>query len=453
LDTLIQSLRKTFRSGRTRPLSWRVAQLRALRALVTENEETLGNGLRADLGKSSFEAWATEINMVVAEIDHTLDHLAGWMKPEKVHTPLLQQPGSGKIHKVPLGVVLIISPWNYPVQLALTPLVGAISGGNCAVVKPSEIAAETSAVLAELLPKYLDNDAFLVVEGGVPETTALLEQKFDHIFYTGGENVGKIVMMAAAQHLTPVTLELGGKSPCVIDSDADLKVAARRIVWGKFTNAGQTCVAPDHLLAHRSIADRLVKLIGETIQEFFGEDPSQSEDYGRIISDRHFARLTGFLESGSVVAGGTVDPETRYFAPTVLREVAADSPIMGEEIFGPILPVLEVDSLDEAIDHINARPHPLALYVFTSNPRTAQRVLDETTSGGACVNDTLMHLAVPDLPFGGVGASGMGAYHGRASFDTFTHRRSVLSKSTRVDPSLRYPPYNAAKRKWVKRLF
>lgn len=446
-------LRKTFRSGRTRPLAWRVAQLRALRALITENEEALAKALRADLGKSSFEAWGTETNLVLGEVEHTLANLALWMKPEKVHTPLVQQPGNCKVHRVPLGVVLIISPWNYPVQLALAPLVGALSAGNCAIVKPSEIAEASSAILAELIPKYLDNDAVAVVEGGIPETTALLELPFDHIFFTGAEAVGRIVMTAAAKHLTPVTLELGGKSPCIVAADADIEVAARRIVWGKFTNAGQTCVAPDYLLVDRKVTDRLLRTIQATIAEFFGSDPKTSADYGRIVSDRHFDRLLRLMEGTEVTLGGRHAASERYIEPTVLRGPAVDSPIMGEEIFGPLLPIIEIDSVDEATAFVAARPHPLALYVFTASKRTAKTVLDDTQSGGACVNDTIMHLAVPELPFGGVGTSGMGAYHGRRSFDTFTHHRSVLTKSTRVDPKLRYPPYDDNKRKWAKRLF
>mgnify|MGYP002633943793 CR=1 FL=1 len=450
---VVSALRKTYREGRTRPLAWRVAQLRALRALIVENEEALAKALREDLGKSTFEAWGTETNLVLGELEHTLANLPVWMKPEKVHTPLVQQPGNCKIHKVPLGVALIISPWNYPVQLALAPLVAALSAGNCALVKPSEIAPETSRILAELIPKYLDNDAVAVVEGGVPETTVLLEQKFDHIFFTGGEAVGKIVMTAAARHLTPVTLELGGKSPCIVAADAELEVAARRIVWGKFTNAGQTCVAPDYLLVERKLTDKLLKMIGSIIHEFFGANPKTSEDYGRIVSDRHFERLVSLMADTDIVTGGAHDAAERYIEPTVIRAPAMDARIMGEEIFGPLLPVIEVGSLDEAIEFVTARPHPLALYVFTGSKRSAQRVLDETQSGGACVNDTMMHLAVPELPFGGVGTSGMGAYHGRRGFDTFTHERSVLTKSTRVDPKLRYPPYDDSKRKWAKRLF
>jgi aldehyde dehydrogenase (NAD+) len=350
-----------------------------------------------------------------------------------------------------LGVVLIISPWNYPLQLLLVPLVGAIAAGNCAVLKPSEITPAMSDLFARRLPNYVDRESIQVVEGGVAETTALLAERFDHIFYTGNGTVGRIVMEAAAKHLTPVTLELGGKSPCIVDQHTDLDVAAKRIIWGKFFNAGQTCVAPDYVLVQQAIEDALLARMKQTLVEFFGDDPSKSPDYGRIVNERHHQRLMKLLPgSGEVVAGGVGDEEKRYIAPTILRNVPADAPVMADEIFGPILPVLKYAGIDEAIARVNARPKPLALYLFTNDEEVQKRVLERTSSGGVTVNHTLLHLTVPALPFGGVGASGLGAYHGKFSFETFSHRKSVLIKPTWLDLKFIYPPYDKTKRKLVR---
>ena len=452
IPVLVSNLRKAFRTGRTRKKAWRVAQLDRLLAMLSERKTELLAALEADLGKSSFEGWLAEIVLMEKEIAHTKKHLSGWMRAEKVSTPLTLQPGKCRVVSEPLGVVLVIAPWNYPLQLAILPLVGAIAAGNCAIVKPSEVAVHTSRVIAELLPRYLDREFFAVVEGGVPETTALLDEKFDHIFYTGNGAVGRVVMAAAAKHLTPVTLELGGKSPVIVDDSADLDATARRIVWGKFFNAGQTCVAPDYVLVHRSVEERLVQKMTETVRAFFGEDPKQSKDFGRIINERHHKRLSALVADGVPACGGKGDVASRYLAPTILRQVSPDSKIMAEEIFGPLLPVLPIDNVEQAIEFVNARPKPLALYVFTENGDTADKVLHSTSSGGACVNDTMMHLSVPDLPFGGVGESGMGAYHGKTSFDTFSHKKSVLAKSVRLDLPLRYPPYDDTKAQWLKRL-
>ncbi len=448
----VERVRDTFDSGATRPLDWRERELRQLERLITDNEAELLEALHSDLGKCRFEGVVGETGFVLNEIRHTIKHLRGWAKPKRVKAPLAIHPAKAMILTEPLGVVLIIAPWNYPFQLAVGPLVAAIAAGNTAVIKPSEVAPATSAALSKLLPRYLDATAYAVVEGGVPETTTLLEQRFDHIFYTGNGTVGRIVMTAAAKHLTPVTLELGGKSPCIVDSDVDLDVAAKRIVWGKFFNAGQTCVAPDYLLLHESIAEQMLDKISQTIRDFYGSDPQSSSDYARIVNERHFDRLSKLLDSGDTVSGGGTDRSTRYIAPTVLRDVKPDAPVMADEIFGPILPTMTVASVDDAIRFVTARPKPLALYVFTKNQGTADRVLARTSSGGACVNDCVSHLAPPELPFGGVGESGMGAYHGKTGFDTFSHHKSVLDKSTRVDPPLRYPPYGEDKLKWVKRL-
>ncbi len=452
IPQLVADLRATFKSRKTLPHAWRAQQLRAVGRMLRERKDDILAALSADLGKSAFEGFLAEIALCEKEVAYMLDNLDKWMQPEKVSTPLAVQPGKSRIYRDPLGVVLIIAPWNYPAQLALLPMIGAIAAGNCVVVKPSEVAANTSQVLAKLIPEYLDTECVKVVEGAVPETTALLEQRWDHIFYTGNGAVGRIVMAAAAKHLTPVTLELGGKCPVIVDRTADLDVAARRVVWGKFFNAGQTCLAPDYILVHDAVADRFTDKLAKTIRAFYGDDARRSKDYARIINERHHDRLTKLLEGCKVVAGGDHDRTDRYIAPTLLRDVSFDAPIMQEEIFGPLLPIHTIGSMAQAIELVNERDKPLALYVFSEDKSVQDDVLSLTSSGGACVNDVVMHFTVPDLPFGGVGESGMGAYHGRASFETFTHKKSVLNKSRHMDLPLRYPPYDDNKAKWLQRL-
>ena len=449
---IVASLRASFRSRKTRPLAWRREQLGRLRDLFTENKDALQQALAEDLGKPVVEAYVTDIAVVVSEIDLVAKNLAKWIRPEKVSTPMTQQPGQSKILREPLGVVLIIAPWNYPVQLLLSPLVGAIAAGNCAVLKPSEITESTSALLARLVPQYLDQDAIRLVEGAVPETTALLDEKFDHIFYTGNGTVGRIVMEAAAKSLTPVTLELGGKSPCIVAADANLDVAAHRIGWGKFLNAGQTCVAPDYILVEATKEEEFTAKLQGVIREFYGDDPHASGDFGRLANTRHHQRLSALLEGQDVIACGNGIEDERYLAPTLVRRPDPESKLMQEEIFGPILPILPVENLDEAIEFVNGREKPLALYVFTSEDETAGRVLSETSSGGACVNAAIWHVANPHLPFGGVGPSGMGSYHGRGSFETFSHKKAVVEKTTRVDPKIAYPPYTPFKKNLVTRM-
>jgi len=445
-------MRKTFHGGRTRPLGWRLQQLSQLKAMLRDKERELVQALQADVGKPEFESFTAELAFTTGEIGLIQKNLAKWMKPQKAATPLAGQPGRSEIHKEPLGVVLIIGAWNYPIQLTLAPLLGALAAGNCAVVKPSEVSPHTSKALAQFLPQYLDDACVKVVEGGISETTALLEQRWDHIFYTGNGNVGRVVMAAAAKNLTPVTLELGGKSPCIVDSDVDADLAARRIAWGKFFNAGQTCTAPDYVLVQRDREAALLDGFKKAIRGFYGDNPRQSPDYARIVNERHHQRVRRLIDSGEVVVGGEAVESERYIAPTVLRNVKADSPVMQEEIFGPVLPVLTVESVDEAIEFVGARPKPLALYLFAEDKDTQRRVLERTSSGGVTVNHTILHVGNPNLPFGGVGASGMGAYHGKASFDVFTHHKSVLKKGTFLDPDFIYPPYKESKLKWVKRL-
>lgn len=448
----VAAVRKTYDSGRTRPLAWRRAQLKALLGLLSEREEELLAALRTDLGKNPLEGYLTEVSITRSEAEYTLKHLDGWARVRKVPVPLGLQPASARTEPQPLGMVLIIAPWNYPVQLLLAPLIGALAAGNAAVLKPSELAPATSRTLARLLPEYLDSEAVVVIEGAQAESEALLKERFDHIFFTGGERVGKVVMRAAAEHLTPVTLELGGKSPAVV-LDGNLATIARRLVYGKLMNAGQTCVAPDYVLTTPEAAPKLVKQLGKTIREFVGKDPSRSPDFGRIINEHHFDRLTGYLQDGTVASGGRYERDSLYLEPTVLTGVPLDAPVMREEIFGPILPVVTVPDLDAAMDIINSRPAPLAAYLFTSSAAQQRRFEEGIRAGSVNHNAAIVQLAVPELPFGGAGASGMGAYHGKASFDTFSQLRPVFSKSTLLDTlRVAYPPYNGFKSRILRRL-
>ena len=446
------ALRAYFETGATKPLSWRLSQLDALEHFLMERDQDIEDALRADLRKPPTEAFTSEAGIALSELRLTRKKLASWMKPERVRTSKIAMPGRSYIYREPLGATLIIGAWNYPLHLVLVPLIGAIAAGNCAVLKPSEVAPNVSALIAKWIPKYLDRKAVQVVEGSVPETTELLQEKWDHIFYTGNGTVGRIVMAAAARHLTPVTLELGGKSPCIVDESADLNMAAQRIVFGKFFNAGQTCVAPDYVLVHDHVHDALVNRMSSAIREFYGDDPKQSPDFARIVNERHHARLTRLLDDADVVAGGENDVSDRYIAPTILKNVKEDDAVMQEEIFGPILPVISVPSVDSAIAFVNRRPKPLALYLFGRDKDVHDRVLAGTSAGGTTINHIWLHLGVDQLPFGGVGESGMGAYHGRLSFETFSHRRAVLKKPLLPDPPLLFPPYSARKLRWIKRL-
>lgn len=449
---LLSRQRGFFALGYTRDLDYRLRRLQELRAAIAESEPAINAALQADLGKPGLESYATEIGFCLAELDYTLQHLAQWMKPRRVKLPKTLFPASGHIQPEPLGVVLILGAWNYPLQLTLGPLIGAIAAGNCAIIKPSEIAPHTSQVVAELIARTFDPMYVAVVEGGANTSQALLAERFDHIFFTGGPTIAKVVMANAARHLTPVTLELGGKSPCIVDETADLDQAARRITWGKFVNAGQTCLAPDYLLVARSVKADLVGRMARTIAEFYGSDPATSPDYGRIVHERHVERLAALMASGRAIVGGQVDRDRRYVAPTLLDDVGWDAPIMQEEIFGPILPILAIDDLDSAIAQINARPKPLAVYLFSKDKANQAYVLRETASGTAAINDVVLQCGAPQLPFGGVGPSGMGRYHGKYSFDTFSHEKSILHQTSLFDAPLRYPPYTAKKLGWFKRL-
>lgn len=458
ITLMVRGVRHGYDQGITRSEQWRRAQLTALRRMLLERWSDFEAALAKDLGKSGTEAQLTEIGFVVGEIEHALSHLSRWMRPRRIRVPLALQPASARVVPEPVGVALIIAPWNYPLMLALSPLIGALSAGNAAVVKPSELASATSAALAMLLPEYLDRRAVAVVEGGVPETTELLRQRFDHIFYTGSGRVGRIVAKAAAEHLTPVTLELGGKSPAYVDTSVNLAEAAKRIAWAKFLNVGQTCVAPDYVLGERAVLERLAPLLAGAIRHLYGTAVQRNPDYGRIVNRAQFERLTSYLPDGEIVCGGGHDAAELFIEPTVLKQVSRDAPVMRDEIFGPILPLIEVVDLDDALGFVSGRDTPLAAYVFTEDGEARRRWIDETSSGGLSFGAPILHLTVPELPFGGVGESGYGSYHGEHSFRRFSHEKSVLSKPLSPDtlgPTI-MPPFTPRKdrlvRSWLRRL-
>jgi aldehyde dehydrogenase (NAD+) len=439
-SALVAQQREYFLAGHTRPLAWRYGQLTALKAMFRENHDDLCDALWTDLRRNVIDADLMDVEYNVKQADYALKHLRKWTKPQPVRTPLVMQPGHVRIRRDPYGVTLIIGAWNEPFMLLFAPLVAALAAGNTAVLKPSELAVACSAIAARLVPRYFDPRAVAVVEGAIPETTALLAQTWDFIFFTGGTAVGKIVHRAAAQNLTPCVLELGGKNPTIVHHSAKLRVAARRIAYGRYLNGGQICTAPDYVLVWPAVKDEFVRELQKAIQQFYGHDPQQSPDYGRIVNPRNFHRLTSLLASGTIVAGGQTDLEDLYIAPTVLVDVSADAPIMQQEVFGPILPLLEIDSVEAVVESVNSQPLPLALYVFAEDLSVAERILSSTRSGDAAVNDCTIHPIIPELPFGGVGASGMGKYHGCSGFEAFTNTRGVMYHSTVMDPSVRYPP-------------
>ena len=444
IQRVLEKQKNYFNTGATRDLNFRVEKLRKLKESIVKNEKQILEALWADLHKSEFEAYATEIGIILDEINFAVKHLKSWAKTKKVRTPLTNFLSSSYIYSEPYGVSLIISPWNYPFQLLMAPLIGAIAAGNCAMLKPSENAIKTTGVIIKVIEESFSEEFVCVVEayGGKESSEELLKEEFDYIFFTGSVPVGKIVMEAASKHLTPVTLELGGKSPCIVDKDADVVLAAKRIAWGKFLNAGQTCVAPDYILVHQSVKSKLLTEITRYINEFFGENPAKSNDFPRIISERQFDRLVGLLDIGNIVTGGEHSKIEKYIAPTIIDNISWNDPIMLDEIFGPILPILEFENLEEVIKIVNSRPKPLALYFFSTNKKNQERIIDRISYGGGCINDTIMHVASPYLPFGGVGASGMAAYHGKGSYDVFSHKKSITKKSNLVDIKIRYAPYN-----------
>ncbi|MBB6671961.1 aldehyde dehydrogenase [Cohnella nanjingensis] len=447
---LIRKQQAFFETGQTKPLAYRQEALRQLGNAIRKHERGILQALRQDLNKSEFEAYASEVGIVLKEIRFVMKHLRSWARPRKVKTPLTHIGSRSSIYPEPYGVVLIIAPWNFPFQLAIAPLIGAIAAGNCAVVKPSELTPRTSEVLALLIRETFGAEYIAVVQGDAETSQALLAEPVDYIFFTGGTAVGKVVMEAAAKRLTPVTLELGGKSPCIVHEDANLKLAAKRIAWGKFMNAGQTCVAPDYVYVHQSVKTAFLDHLKRAIDELYGANPLANASYTRIVSDKHFRRLQAFLADGVAAAGGQSDPNALLIEPTVLTEVSPDAPVMQDEIFGPILPVLAYQDIGQVIEAINRRPKPLALYIFSESKPIQRQVLNDASFGGGCVNDTVYHFTSPYLPFGGVGGSGMGAYHGRSSFELFSHRKGVLKQTTLFDIPFRYPNAKHALR-WIKR--
>jgi len=436
----LEKQQEFFASGETKSITYRVRMLRTLRKAILAFEQDILKALHRDLKKSKLEAYTTEIGQCLAEITFVLKHLKNWMKPQRVGRSKFFPLSSGWIVPEPLGISLILSPWNYPFKLAVSPLIDSLAAGNCVILKPSEISKNTERVIAKMITEHFDDRSVSVVCGGPDTAQKLLGYKFDYIFYTGGETIGKIVMKAAAQHATPVTLELGGKSPCVVDENCNLERAAKRITWGKFLNAGQTCVAPDFLLVHKNAKEKLIREMKKWIEKFYGERPCDSADYGRIINEPHFNRLSKLLKDGKVVLGGQTSREELYISPTVIENIPENASLMSEEIFGPILPILEFNNVSGAIDLINKKPKPLALYIFSRDKGFQQRIISETSSGSVCINDTIVHLTVPNLPFGGVGKSGFGRYHGKAGFDTFSNPKSVFRQTMLFDIPKRFPP-------------
>ncbi|WP_434293334.1 aldehyde dehydrogenase [Clostridium botulinum] len=452
IRNILEKQKSFFDKGYTKDINFRIEALKKLKHNIKINENNIFKALKIDLNKSEFETFITEIGIVYDEINGAIKNIKKWSKPKKVKTPITNFLASSYIYNEPYGVALIMSPWNYPFQLIMAPLVGAISAGNCVLLKPSELAIETEKIIVKIIKDTFSDEYIGVITGGIEESTALLKEKFDYIFYTGGINVGKIIMRAAAEHLTPITLELGGKSPCIVDKDANIDLAARRIAWGKFLNAGQTCVAPDYLVVHRNIKEKLISSIENYIVEFFGENTFESEDYPRIINERHFKRLEGYLKEGKIVSGGNTDINNLYIEPTIIEGINFENRIMEEEIFGPIFPVIEFENIDKVIDIVKNNPKPLALYYFSENKEKQEFIIKNISFGGGCINDTIMHLSTSTLPFGGVGSSGIGGYHGRASFDTFSHKKSILKKSNLIDIKIRYAPFKG-KINLAKRLF
>lgn len=446
IKAALERQRTFFEEGVTKDVMYRRKALRTLRRVIERHEEDIFLALREDLGKSEFETYETELGMVYSEITYMEKHLSCLARPKGVLTSIANFPSVSRIYREPYGVVLIMSPWNYPFQLAMVPLIGAIAAGNCAVVKPSAYSPATSAVIKTILDEAFSDSFVYTVTGGREENQSLLSEKFDYIFFTGGKEVGKTVMAAASGNLTPVTLELGGKSPCIVDETADIALAARRIVWGKLLNAGQTCVAPDYVLVHKDVKESFLEAVVRNIEALYGDDPINSKDYVKIINEKHFKRLCSLLSDETPYYSGGVDKEACKIGPMVIADGSWDSKVMAEEIFGPIMPVIEYEDLRKVRKMINSRPKPLALYLFTKSKKHERYILKNVSFGGGCINDTIMHLANGRAPFGGVGESGMGAYHGKYSFETFSHRKHVLSKSTLIDVPLRYAPYG----RWMK---
>ncbi|MCC2338488.1 aldehyde dehydrogenase [Bacillus cereus group sp. MYBK71-2] len=451
ISSIVNKQKEYFHNGHTRSVEVRKNNLKKLYKGIQRFEQEIFQALKLDLNKSGHESFTTEVGYVLKEISFQLKHISSWSKPKRVRTALTHFGSKGKVVPEPYGVTLIIAPWNYPFQLAIAPLVGALAAGNTIVLKPSELTPNVSKVLTRMLEELFQEELVAVVEGGVEESTALLKEPFDYIFFTGSVGVGKVVMEAAAKQLTPLTLELGGKSPCIVHKDAKIDVTARRIVWGKFLNAGQTCVAPDYMYVHASVKEQLIEALRHEIAEQYGKEPLHNDNYVRIVSERHFERLCRFLQDGQVVIGGNYKKDTLHIEPTVVTNITWQDAVMEDEIFGPILPIIEYDNIEDVIDTIQQHPKPLALYVFSEDKGVQKNVTSNISYGGGCINDVVYHLATPYLPFGGVGSSGLGSYHGEESFRTFSHYKSILAQSTAFDMKIRYSSTKSAL-KFIRKL-
>ncbi|NLV76013.1 MAG: aldehyde dehydrogenase [Tissierellia bacterium] len=450
IDLIVNKQKAFFNLNSTKDIYFRIEQLDKLKNIILEYEDLIIDSLYKDLGKSPFESYSTEIGMVLSEISHAQKNIKNWSKVKKVKTPLTNFKAKSYIYPEPYGNVLIISPWNYPLQLTLAPLLGAIAAGNTALIKPSSSSLHTSNTIEKMINENFPEEFIHVINMDSKSADYLLDKKFDYIFYTGSVSVGKLIMEKASKHLTPITLELGGKSPCIVDKEGNIDIFAKRIVWGKFLNAGQTCVAPDYVYVHKDIKDKLIENIVKYIEYFYGKNIKYNDEYPRIINKKQFNRLISLIDENKLIYGGDSDLESLYISPTIMDNITWDDPVMEDEIFGPILPLLEYESIVQVIEEIKKRPRPLALYVFSTNPKVVTKVINSLSFGGGCINDTVMHLANPHMPFGGIGNSGMGAYHGEYSFHTFTHYKSILDKSLSPDVDTRYPPYKG-KLKWVKK--
>ena len=450
IEKIVAIQRIYFQTGATKSVDFRLNALRKLKSAIQNNEAKINQALKEDLNKSSFESYMTEVGMTLSEISYAINHLQSWAKTKKVSTPFVQFHAKSFVMSEPYGVTLIMSPWNYPFMLCLEPLVGAIAAGNCCVLKPSDYSSATSAVISSLIKETFQPEYITVVEGGREENSTLLDQHFDYIFFTGGVNVGKIVMEKAAKYLTPITLELGGKSPCIVDKTANLNLAAKRLVFGKYLNSGQTCVAPDYLLVQASVKKEFLGYVGKWITQMLGENPLDNPDYPKMINKKHYDRVLNLINGQDVLVGGIGCADTLQIAPTVLDNITSDAPIMQEEIFGPVLPVLTYKTIEDAETFILQREKPLAFYLFTTDKMVENRILKNISFGGGCINDTIIHLASSEMGFGGVGGSGMGSYHGKLSYDTFCHKKSIVKKYNWIDIPIRYQPYSHKKSKLLR---
>lgn len=450
IETIIANQRAYFQTGITKSFSFRLNALKRLKVAIQNNESKINEALKIDLNKSSFESYMTEVGMTLGELSYVIKHLRSWVKTEKVVSPLAQFHSKSFVVTEPYGVTLVMSPWNFPLLLCLEPLVGAIAAGNCCVLKPSAYSPATSALIFDLIKETFIPEYVTVIEGGREANSTLLEQRFDYIFFTGGVTVGKIVMEKASKNLTPVTLELGGKSPCIVDETANLNLAAKRLVFGKYLNGGQTCVAPDYLLIQASVKEEFLQYVSKWIVQMFGEKPLENPDYPKMINKKHYDRVMNLIKGEDILVGGKGNEDTLRIVPTVLHNITGDSPIMQEEIFGPVLPVLTFHTIEEAESFVQLREKPLALYLFTTDRQVEKRILNNVSFGGGCINDTIIHIATSRMGFGGVGGSGMGSYHGRLSFETFSHKKSIVKKYNWIDLAIRYQPYNETKSKFIR---